>query len=102
MAFSAKKYRDLQKRYQFRKKEHSLNFSLAQINNEIKPFDLRQEFKNKLSKCFKKDSSVCRIKNRCLMTNRGYSVIQLFRMSRLSFRELARNGALLGVKRSSW
>jgi ribosomal protein S14 len=102
MAFTAKRYWDSKKRNSFRKKEISVKFALSQINNETKPFDLRQDLKNKFSKSFKKNSSLCRIKNRCLMTNRAYSVNRFFRVSRLAFRELARNGALLGVKRSSW
>lgn len=102
MAFNAKKYWDLKKRELFKKSEFRTNIALSRFNNDVSAFDMRQTLKNKFSKTFKRNSSLCRIKNRCLMTNRAYSVNRFFRISRISFRELARNASLLGVRRSSW
>lgn len=43
-----------------------------------------------------------RIKNRCVFTLRGHSVLRKFRASRIKFRELASSGQLKGVRKSSW
>ncbi len=102
MAFTAKKYWDQKKRTAFSKNEMKCLLTSSLVNNEIMPFDIRQSLKNKFVKNFKKKSSMCRVKNRCLISNRSYSVIRHFRVSRLVFRELARNGSLLGVRRASW
>jgi ribosomal protein S14 len=40
--------------------------------------------------------------NRCSLTGRSRSFIRYFGLSRLTFRELARKGAIPGVKKSSW
>ena len=41
------------------------------------------------------------IKNRCVLSLRSRSPLTRFRLSRIKFRSLASNGALLGVKKSS-
>nr|YP_008816040.1 ribosomal protein S14 [Closterium baillyanum]AGZ90258.1 ribosomal protein S14 [Closterium baillyanum] len=55
----------------------------------------------KLSK-LPRNSSKTRIRNRCIITGRPRSVYKLFRVSRIVFRELASQGALLGISKSSW
>jgi len=55
-----------------------------------------------LEKMNLRQGSCVRIKNRCIITNRAKSVIRFFRLSRIQLRDHARNGMLLGVKRSSW
>lgn len=42
------------------------------------------------------------IKNRCIESGYGRSVIKDFRMSRIKFRELALKGDLPGVRKASW
>ena len=42
------------------------------------------------------------IKNRCIESGYGRSVIKDFRMCRIKFRELALNGDLPGVRKASW
>lgn len=46
-------------------------------------------------------NAVC-AKNRCFLTGRGRSVLREFHLSRLQFRDKARDGNLPGVKQSSW
>ena len=49
-----------------------------------------------------KNSSPVRVKNRCAITGRGRGYIRAFGLSRIQFRELAREGKIPGVKKASW
>lgn len=49
-----------------------------------------------------KNSSITRLRNRCVLTGRPRAVYQVFKLSRISFRELASHGKLSGVTKSSW
>lgn len=49
-----------------------------------------------------RDSSKIRYKNRCSLTGRGHGYLRDFGLSRISFRELANEGVLPGVRKSSW
>ncbi|KAH7521440.1 hypothetical protein FEM48_Zijuj07G0033400 [Ziziphus jujuba var. spinosa] len=65
------------------------------------PGELREESRFKLSK-LPRNSSFTRVRNRCIFTGRGRAVYEVFRMSRIVFRELASKGMLMGVKKASW
>lgn len=49
-----------------------------------------------------KNSSPVRIKNRCSISGRGRGYLRAFGLSRIQFRELAREGKIPGVKKASW
>tara|TARA_Y100000591_G_scaffold315590_2_gene323333 strand:- start:1673 stop:1978 length:306 start_codon:yes stop_codon:yes gene_type:complete len=49
-----------------------------------------------------KSSSRIRVRNRCFKTGRPRGVIKRFKLSRLSFREMALNGEIPGVTKASW
>lgn len=49
-----------------------------------------------------KNSSPVRINNRCFATGRRRGYMRDFGLSRIKFRELAREGKLPGVRKSSW
>jgi small subunit ribosomal protein S14 len=49
-----------------------------------------------------KNSSPVRLHNRCTMTGRPRSYYRKFGVSRLVFREMALNGEIPGIKKSSW
>ncbi len=49
-----------------------------------------------------KSSSRIRIRNRCFKTGRPRGVMSRFKLSRLSFREMALNGEIPGVTKASW
>nr|YP_010401924.1 ribosomal protein S14 [Sargassum phyllocystum]YP_010401998.1 ribosomal protein S14 [Sargassum mcclurei]YP_010402035.1 ribosomal protein S14 [Sargassum henslowianum]AMJ17060.1 ribosomal protein S14 [Sargassum ilicifolium]UQV81099.1 ribosomal protein S14 [Sargassum phyllocystum]UQV81173.1 ribosomal protein S14 [Sargassum mcclurei]UQV81210.1 ribosomal protein S14 [Sargassum henslowianum] len=49
-----------------------------------------------------RQSSICRVKNRCVETHRSRSVINVYKLSRLEFRRLASRGFFLGMRKSSW
>ncbi|HEX2851627.1 MAG TPA: 30S ribosomal protein S14 [Opitutaceae bacterium] len=49
-----------------------------------------------------RNSSPTRIRNRCSMSGRPRAFIGKFGVSRIQFRELALNGKIPGVTKSSW
>ncbi len=49
-----------------------------------------------------KNSSPVRLKNRCQVTGRPHGYLRAFGLSRIKFRELAREGKIPGVKKASW
>lgn len=49
-----------------------------------------------------RNSSPVRLKNRCMVTGRSRGYMRAFGLSRIKFRELAREGKIPGVKKASW
>lgn len=49
-----------------------------------------------------RNSSKNRIKNRCILTGRGHGVYSQFKLSRIQIRELANQGKIPGLTKSSW
>ncbi len=49
-----------------------------------------------------RDASPTRVVNRCEYSGRRRAFIRRFRLSRISFRELASHGMIPGVTKSSW
>ncbi len=71
------------------------------IKNFRIPGHTKDDYVFKLNK-IPRNSSPVRIKNRCILTGRGKAVYRFCRLSRIRFRELAAQGLLLGVSKSSW
>ena len=49
-----------------------------------------------------KNASPVRVHNRCKLTGRPRGYMRQFGISRVTFREMANNGLIPGVKKSSW
>ncbi len=49
-----------------------------------------------------RDASPTRVVNRCQLSGRRRAFIRRFKLSRIAFRELASNGMIPGVTKSSW
>lgn len=49
-----------------------------------------------------RNSSKVRVRNRCSLSGRPRAFIRKFGVSRITFRELALNGKIPGVTKSSW
>lgn len=49
-----------------------------------------------------RDSSPIRLKNRCVVTGRSRGYMRKFGLSRITFREMASQGLLPGVRKASW
>ncbi|KAK9048608.1 hypothetical protein SSX86_032427 [Deinandra increscens subsp. villosa] len=65
------------------------------------PTDVREKNCYKLA-ALPRNIWFTRVMNRCVFTGRAHSVYQMFRVSRIVFRELASKGLLHGVKKASW
>jgi small subunit ribosomal protein S14 len=68
--------------------------------------DLRQKLKEEKDyvglTLLPRDASPTRLVNRCEFTGRRRAFIRRFKLSRISFRELASAGMIPGVTKSSW
>ena len=49
-----------------------------------------------------KNASPVRLHNRCKITGRPKGYMRTFGISRVTFREMANNGLIPGIKKSSW
>ena len=49
-----------------------------------------------------KNSSKVRLRNRCQLTGRGRGYVRMFGISRIKFRDLATEGKIPGITKSSW
>lgn len=49
-----------------------------------------------------KDSSAVRLHNRCKLTGRPKGYMRRFGISRVTFREMANEGKIPGIKKASW
>lgn len=61
----------------------------------------RDEARRKLN-ALPRNSSPTRYRNRCGLTGRPRSYLRKFGLSRIAFRDLASNGMIPGVTKSSW
>lgn len=71
------------------------------LSNQKEPIEFRYKAHLFLLS-FIRQSSLTKVKNRCIFTNRSKSVYRRFKMSRLMFRKMALEGKLIGVKKVSW
>lgn len=49
-----------------------------------------------------RNSSLVRIKNRCIITGRGHGILNFCGLSRIKFRDLAQQGLIMGWNKASW
>jgi small subunit ribosomal protein S14 len=61
----------------------------------------REEARIALNK-MPRDTSPIRLRNRCQLTGRPRGYLRKFKLSRLTFREMASIGLIPGVTKSSW
>ena len=91
-----KKRRSMYSKHELKRLELASVIQDLTLSKEIRYQTLREL--NKLPR----NSSKIRIKNRCILTGRGHSVLRFCGLSRLKFRELASQGLLMGVTKASW
>lgn len=73
----------------------------AIINDPETDEEAFYEAQRKLTK-LPRNSSKVRLRNRCAITGRSRAYMRKFGLSRIVFRELALDGQLPGVTKSSW
>ena len=71
------------------------------VRNESLSDEERLEAQLRLQKLPRRTSEV-RVRNRCELSGRPRGYLRTFRMSRIAFRELASQGMIPGVTKSSW
>lgn len=91
-----KKRAELVERYAGRR--HELK---AIVRNPKSSDEERQAAQRELRK-LPRDSSPTRVRNRCAMTGRPRAFLRKFGLSRITFREMALDGKLPGVRKASW
>jgi len=91
-----KKQEHIIEKYKVRRQELK-----EQIYNKDISINQRMELYWKLQK-LPRYSSATRLRNRCSITGRPRGYISEFGISRITFRKLARDGMLAGVRRASW
>ena len=70
-------------------------------NDESKPMEERFKARLKQAK-LPRNSSPSRLHNRCQLTGRPHAYYRKLKVSRIMLRELASNGQLPGMVKSSW
>ena len=68
------------------------------VNLSIEERDLARVGLNKLPR----NASPIRLRNRCQLTGRPRGYLRKFKLSRITFREMASLGLIPGVTKSSW
>jgi len=89
------------KRIKLQKKYALKRSSLLQKYQSEKSFNLKLELHSKLQK-LPRNSAKTRIRNRCWKTGRPRGYFRDFGVSRHVLREMAHQGLLPGVTKSSW
>lgn len=74
---------------------------IAVIKNPASTMEQRTAAYRQLAR-LPRDSSAVRQRNRCVLTGRPRGYYRKFRVCRITLRELALEGKLPGVKKSSW
>ena len=70
-------------------------------NDESKPMEERFKARLKLAK-LPRNSSATRLHNQCQLTGRPHAYYRKLKVSRIALRELASDGKLPGMVKSSW
>jgi small subunit ribosomal protein S14 len=79
-------------------KRQQLKSTILDMN---KSEEERHAAKSALNK-MPRNSSTVRLRSRCQLTGRARGVLKKFKLSRLCFREMANQGMIPGVVKSSW
>ena len=69
-------------------------------NHESSPQEIQDAYRKLRS--LPRDASPTRVRNRCALTGRSRGYLRKFGLSRIAVRELALQGELPGVVKSSW
>ncbi len=79
-------------------KRAELKKIVKDLYNSVEDKIKAQEELNKLPK----NSSAVRLRNRCNMTGRSRGYLRKFKLSRITFREMAHKGLIPGLTKASW
>lgn len=77
----------------------------AELKKQLKDLSISREDKEELWKKFHalpRNSSPCRLRNRCRITGRPHGYYRKFGLSRTKLREAAMRGDIPGLVKASW
>ncbi len=94
-------FRDKSRRKSVQKYEIQRMLYASMIRDFSLPKHTRFQSVLKLNK-LPRSSSKVRIQNPCILTGRNKGTLRQWKLSRITFRELASAGLLSGVRKSSW
>lgn len=80
--------------------KYVISNTLLKDNYLDKVISLKYLFKHSDKKF--KNSSITKIKNKCLITGRNRSVLKKFRLSRMFLKNLGVSGYINGLRKASW
>ena len=69
--------------------------------NDILPSVIRKKAAEDLKK-LPRDSSISRVRNRCVLTDRGRALVGRYRVSRMMFRHYADKCLMASVQKATW
>ena len=71
------------------------------IDNRSIPPELRYHYVNKLNQ-LSRSSSATRVRNRCIKTGRSRAIYRFCQLSRITMKQLAVQGVIMGLTKTSW
>ena len=88
-------------------KKKRLLFCVKEVKRLSLRVGIRLKYKLKLYSIahlseLKRNSSLSRIRNRCVLTSRSKSVYKKLGISRIKLRELVLHGVQFGIKKNTW
>lgn len=75
------------------------------LKNMLNNMSFDPKFRNIIYKKYKNlciITSITKIHNRCIFTNRSKAVYKKFKLSRIFFKEYALESTLMGIRKASW
>jgi small subunit ribosomal protein S14 len=101
MAKTSMKQRELKREKlvaKFAEKRNALKAIISNINStDEQRWDAQKQLQQ-----LPRDSSPCRLRNRCQVTGRPHGVYRKFKLSRIKLREQGMEGNVPGLKKASW
>lgn len=73
----------------------------AIVKNKLLPEIVQKKAREEMAK-HPRDSSIARLRNRCVLTGRPRAVLREYGLCRMKFRDLADHGYISGMTRSTW
>nr|ABX45174.1 ribosomal protein S14 [Heterostelium pallidum] len=96
-----KNRKDKKVRQLYKKNEQNLNiYKMLRSNSSLSNKE-RIFYGDELAK-LSKISSICKVKNRCIITGRARGIVSEYRISRLQFREFVKLGLITGIRKLSY
>lgn len=93
-------YKDFLRRKHFFFSESNRLFFQALACNKILPLRFRLSFFSALHS-LPRNTSITRLRNRCLITGRGRGVLPEFGLSRMEFKRRVEKGEIPGIRKAS-